>query len=213
MNAWVVRIHVNIRNTHARRDLGNVDALHKRMMLLVPNGLGPRARAETGLLFRVEEDDYTPTITVQTLREPDIDRLPAGYGHIEVKDLSPMFDKLTKDRAVHYRITASATKRKPLDPPAAPGSNKRGPVVPLRGRDAERWWSVHAERAGLELRSITSSPGGAARGNGIRHDLTRFDGTAIVRDPHALATAVTTGIGRGKPYGAGLLSLAPARIG
>src|SRR6202012_3885524 len=96
----------------------------------------------------------------QTLHEPDGDRLPDGYGRVEVKDLSPMFDKLTKDRAVHYRITASASKRKPLDPPAPPGSNKRGPIVPLRGREAERWWRTQAERAGLELRSLTSSPVG-----------------------------------------------------
>lgn len=38
----------------------------------------------------------------------------------------------------------------------------------------------------------------------------RYDGTAIVTDPDALAEAVLVGIGRAKSYGAGLLSLARA---
>jgi CRISPR system Cascade subunit CasE len=45
----------------------------------------------------------------------------------------------------------------------------------------------------------------------MRHSLLRYDGTATVIDPDALHDAVIHGIGRGKPYGAGLLSLAPAR--
>lgn len=44
----------------------------------------------------------------------------------------------------------------------------------------------------------------------MRHSLIRYDGTATVTDPEALAAALLTGIGRGKSYGAGLLSLAPA---
>lgn len=211
MDAWLTRVRLNIRSPEARRDLGNVDLLHKRMMLLVPDELGVKARAESGLLFRVDQDEYVPGIVVQTLTKPLIERLPDSYGRIEVKDLSPMFDKLSQGRAVHYRITASASKRKPLDPPPPPGSKKRGPVVPLRGAAADDWWRRQAEeRAGLHLRTLTSSAAGTATGNGIRHAFTRFDGTALVDDPEALIEAVTGGIGRGKPYGGGLLSLAPA---
>ncbi|WP_437012987.1 type I-E CRISPR-associated protein Cas6/Cse3/CasE [Streptomyces sp. enrichment culture] len=42
------------------------------------------------------------------------------------------------------------------------------------------------------------------------HSLLRYDGTATVTDPDTLTAAMVHGIGRGKPYGAGLLSLAPA---
>lgn len=212
MSAWVTRIRLNIRSAQARRDLSNVDLLHKRMMLLVPDDLGGRARAETGLLFRVDQDEYAPAIIVQTRTEPLIARLPDGYGHADVKDLGAMFDKLTRGRSIHYRITASASKRLPLDPPPPPESKKRGPVVPLRGAAAEQWWRRQAEqRAGLQLVTLTAKPAGVASGNGIRHALTRFDGTAVIDDPEALTEAVLAGIGRGKPYGGGLLSLAPAR--
>lgn len=46
----------------------------------------------------------------------------------------------------------------------------------------------------------------------MRHHLTRYDGTATITDPDALTHALLTGIGRAKPYGAGLLSLALASI-
>ena len=45
----------------------------------------------------------------------------------------------------------------------------------------------------------------------MRHAVVRFDGIGVVTDPDALRAAVLTGIGRGKSYGCGLLSLAWAR--
>jgi CRISPR system Cascade subunit CasE len=52
---------------------------------------------------------------------------------------------------------------------------------------------------------------GRRGGTRIRHALTRYDGIAVVTDPDALRRAVLGGVGRGKSYGAGLLSLAPLR--
>ncbi|MFE2601026.1 type I-E CRISPR-associated protein Cas6/Cse3/CasE [Streptomyces sp. NPDC059396] len=39
--------------------------------------------------------------------------------------------------------------------------------------------------------------------------LTQFEGTATISEPTLLATAIREGIGRGKAYGAGLLTLIP----
>lgn len=45
----------------------------------------------------------------------------------------------------------------------------------------------------------------------VRHARTRFDGTAAVIDADLLRAKITEGIGRGKAYGCGLLTIAPAR--
>ncbi|MFD6434343.1 type I-E CRISPR-associated protein Cas6/Cse3/CasE [Streptomyces venezuelae] len=42
------------------------------------------------------------------------------------------------------------------------------------------------------------------------HHRVRFDGTATIVAPDLLRTALQKGIGRGKAYGCGLLSIAPA---
>ena len=91
-----------------------------------------------------------------------------------------------------------------------------GQIVPLSGADAEHWWRSRAEQHHglgiLELRTDSQQPvRGQRSGHMITHAATRFDGVAVIRDPHALRMAVLNGIGRGKAYGCGLLSLAPAR--
>lgn len=43
----------------------------------------------------------------------------------------------------------------------------------------------------------------------MTHGVNHFDGLAAIADPQAAATAVLNGIGKGRSYGAGLLSLAP----
>ncbi|WP_254667604.1 type I-E CRISPR-associated protein Cas6/Cse3/CasE [Streptomyces sp. SolWspMP-sol7th] len=48
------------------------------------------------------------------------------------------------------------------------------------------------------------------QGNRVRHQRIRFDGTATIADAEQLRTALVHGIGPGKAYGCGLLSIAPA---
>ncbi|WP_309141753.1 type I-E CRISPR-associated protein Cas6/Cse3/CasE [Streptomyces griseicoloratus] len=87
--------------------------------------------------------------------------------------------------------------------------------MPLSGADADQWWLRRAAEGGLDLHVLTPTNMDPARPRGkdakpIRHSLIRYDGTAAVTDPTVLTRALLTGIGRAKPYGAGLLSLAPA---
>jgi CRISPR system Cascade subunit CasE len=131
---------------------------------------------------------------------------------MQVKDLSPMFHALAPGRRVRYRIAANPAKRKrlPLEE-----KKKRGPIQALTGPEADQWWIRRAANAGLEVHTLLPTPLPALRSRvngktGMRHHLTNYDGTATITDPDALNQAVVAGIGRGKPYGAGLLSLAPA---
>jgi CRISPR system Cascade subunit CasE len=208
MNAWLARAELDLRNPIVRGDLGNAEALHRRMMMLVPDDLGENARRQTGVLFRIDEEQGSVSALIQARVPLDPGRLPEGYARVQVRDLTPMFAALAKGMGVKYRITANASKRlRPEDEGA-----KRGRVVALRGTAAEDWWRRRADEAGLTPLSVISSQAGTARSKTIRHDLTRFDGIAVIADPELTAAAVLDGIGRGKSYGAGLLSLAPVRI-
>lgn len=74
-----------------------------------------------------------------------------------------------------------------------------------------------AEASGLKVITVQSTPLDAARGtrrqdhNRIKHARTQFEGTALITDPDQLRTRLTDGIGKGKAYGCGLLSIAPTR--
>lgn len=226
MTAYLARIRLNPFSRNVQRDLRDVAELHRTLMNLVPDGLGEAARKQAGLLFRLEEDQHGSTLLVQAACPIDLAGLPTGYGNGEVKDLAPMFKALKAGLPVRYRIAANPAKRErlPLDTTDTPPTdsenkrNNRGRILPLSGAEADQWWTRRAAAAGLNVQTLLPTPLGSAKGrtgktekkHTMRHQLVRYDGIATITDPHALTDAVITGIGRGKPYGAGLLSLAPA---
>ncbi|GAA3857752.1 type I-E CRISPR-associated protein Cas6/Cse3/CasE [Streptomyces sedi] len=91
---------------------------------------------------------------------------------------------------------------------------RRGLRLPLTTQeDILTWWHRQAERAGLHPLLTLDAPTPttpATRPDGeARFTLTRFDGIARITNPTALHTALTTGIGPARSFGAGLLTIAP----
>ncbi|MER6694784.1 type I-E CRISPR-associated protein Cas6/Cse3/CasE [Streptomyces minutiscleroticus] len=207
----LARIRLNPHSREVQRDLRDATQMHRTVMRMVPDHLGTSPRLKAGLLYRLEETDTTSTLLVQAA-QLDAARLPAGYGHAQTKSLAPMFTALRKGLAVRYRVVLNPAKRErlPLEQ-----KGKHGRIIPLSGADADQWWQRRAEAAGLHLHVLTPTNLNPVRPRGkdaspMRHSLMRYDGTATVTDPTALTETLLTGIGRGKAYGAGLLSLAPA---
>ncbi|MEU5162259.1 type I-E CRISPR-associated protein Cas6/Cse3/CasE [Streptomyces sp. NPDC020875] len=207
----LARISLNPHSREVQRDLRDATQMHRTVMRMVPDGLGDSPRHQAGLLYRVDETDTTSTLLVQAHRL-DPAALPPGYGHTQIKSLTPMFTALRTGLPVRYRIVVNPSKRE--RPPHA-DLNTRGRIVALSGPDADQWWHRRAATAGLDVHILTPTNVHPVRPRTtqaapMRHHLLRYDGTAAVTDPAALAEALRNGIGRAKPYGAGLLSLAPA---
>ncbi|QFX79497.1 type I-E CRISPR-associated protein Cas6/Cse3/CasE [Streptomyces sp. SYP-A7193] len=209
--AALARIRLNPHSRAVQRDLSNATDMHRTLMRMVPDGLGDSPRQAAGLLYRLDVTDNFNTLLVQAATL-DPTRLPNDYGHTDVKDLTPVFNALQKGLAVRYRIVVNPvkTERLPLE-----NKGQRGKRIALTGPDADQWWAHRAHEAGLHLTTALPTPVAAVHGRGnnasaARHHLVRYDGTATVTDPDALAEAVLVGIGRAKSYGAGLLSLARA---
>nr|WSZ99240.1 type I-E CRISPR-associated protein Cas6/Cse3/CasE [Streptomyces sp. NBC_00857] len=217
--AWLTRLVLNPAHRQVQYDLGNAAALHRRVMKLVPDHLGDHPRAQAGVLFRLEPDTAptpdagpgTPVVLVQTQVPPDTSQLPTGYtAHVQTRDMHAMLGALRTGLPVRYRILGNAVRR--CGPNSTQGKWKQ--AIPLHGTEADQWWSDRANPAGLDLTTTRSEPAAAVS---TRHDETvrinraavLFEGTATVRDPQALRTALLQGIGRSKSYGCGLLSLAP----
>ncbi|MFR9795115.1 type I-E CRISPR-associated protein Cas6/Cse3/CasE [Streptomyces sp. MS06] len=208
----IARIRLNPYSRAVQRDLRDATHMHRTVMRLAPDDLGDAPRRTAGLLYRVDETTTASTLLIQG-NTIDPGRLPADYGHADVKDLAPMFAALREGLAVNYRIVLNPVKRERLP---LQQKGRRGRIIPLAGPEADHWWRQRAADAGLQLHVLTPTNLAPARARGadapsMRHSLVRYDGTATITDPQALTQAVLTGIGRGKAYGAGLLSLAPSR--
>lgn len=219
---WLTRIVPDLRSRDARRDLGNAVGMHHRLMKLFPSIEGNQARHDLGVLYRTEDGPTGSHILLQSRHQPDLTALPARYcaQNAVARPLSPLMEALRAGLPIRYRIAANAVRK--------PGKTTRelyklNAIVPLTGAAAEEWWFRQAQQAGLKVTTAHSAALDVAHGTRtehtgdtvttqqIRHARTRFDGTAIIEDPELLRRGITEGIGRGKAYGCGLLSIAPAR--
>ena len=221
MTLWLTRIEPDTRSARITRELGDADRLHRRIMEIFPDGMGEQARATGGILFRQDEvAGGRVNILVQSALKPTRPLQEPAYGEAHSRALDDLLDRLTAGQQVYYRIVANATRKL--------GHNtKQGrpnEIVPLQGAEAEEWWSRQAESSGLSLRIASSvsldsldclrthtKPGGRPAAQRVRYARTRFDGLAVVQNPEQLRERIRTGIGRGKSYGCGLLTVAPAR--
>ncbi|MEU3203629.1 type I-E CRISPR-associated protein Cas6/Cse3/CasE [Streptomyces cyaneofuscatus] len=231
-SAWLTRLRLNPAHRQVQRDLGNAVALHRRVMTLVPDGLGSSPRARAGVLFRLETDGAgAPALLVQSRIAPDTGRLPRGYAGVQTRDMNALFAALRPGVYVRYRLLGNAVRRCGRN--STEGRWKQ--AIVLRGEEADRWWAERAAVAGLALHTVqsdgtdsltawhdrqqkqdgaTSVARDAKHRQGedrvmVNHQATRFEGLATVRDADALRATLLHGVGRSKSYGCGLLSLAP----
>ncbi|MGW1941633.1 type I-E CRISPR-associated protein Cas6/Cse3/CasE [Streptomyces goshikiensis] len=154
-SAVLARIRLNLHHRAVNRDLRDATEMHRTLMKLVPDGLGDSARMLSGLLYRIDVSENATTLLVQASAALTADRLPDGYGELEVKDLRPMFAALRPGLGVRYRIAVNPAKRARLP---IEEKNKRGSIVPLSGPDADQWWTRRAAEAGLQLKSLLPTP-------------------------------------------------------
>ncbi|MGW7352969.1 type I-E CRISPR-associated protein Cas6/Cse3/CasE [Streptomyces sp. NPDC054784] len=221
MTVWLTRILPDLRSPQAQLETtaGHVGlGLHRRLMSLFPDDAGPDPRARYGVLYRAETTPGGRQILLQSTHEPQLDKLPADYGTSATRTLDTLLDALQPGQTLHHRCVANAVRR--------PGHTTRTlyglpAVVPLHGTAAEEWWERQSESAGLKPLTLHSQPLDAASGRAgqrgtksdrnVKHARTQFDGTAAVMDPDLLRQKIHDGIGRGKAYGCGLLTIAPAK--
>ncbi|MFW6641018.1 type I-E CRISPR-associated protein Cas6/Cse3/CasE [Nocardiopsis algeriensis] len=223
---WLTRIVPDLASRRARDTFANAGELHRMLIGLSARSLGEKRvespRQQAGLLFRLEEMRSSPVLLVQSSSALDLELLGEDFGETAERDLDPFLDSLDKGQEVRYRIAAAPSKRlgKSEKNTDRLGDRARKGVKaytrPLFGEEAADWWRSRAAGHGLELTGAAAVDGGLALDpgrsgrRGVRLHVTRFDGSAVVSDPEALRKAVREGIGRGKSFGCGMLSLAPA---
>lgn len=204
--------------------LRDVRRLHRLLAILRPRrGAGdPAPGGRT--LFRVEQDaDAARTlILVQTPYLPEWEHVPShqlDLAHdrdvLQVRSLVVLRERLAIGTRWRYRARVNPSKRDTVS----------GHRIPLRSRgDIARWWSRKAEGAGLALWPDESDrvgthlrdegwcrlPTGTSGRAPVTLRSVLVDGDLVVADAARAWRAVCEGVGAGKAYGFGLLSLAPS---
>lgn len=226
------RLLLNPQSRQAQRDLADIYQLHRTLMSAFPKQLPEKER----VLFRLEESgDGRLSLLVQSRAvRPDWGRLPESYllppdpfdatPNPAVKEASPAF---VAGQRLRFRLRANPTVRKPTE------RGRQGPRVGIIGEENQLAWLGRKGAAGgfRSLEGVNVATLGRAFGLGRQRPkaagdeatpddpaerprarvellVVQFDGLLEVTDPARFGESLLGGIGSGKGFGCGLLSLA-----
>lgn len=234
---YLSRLILNPRNRQALRDLGDCQELHRTLLAAFPHTRAQAAREEFGLLYRLEPvaRDGLVKVMVQSGPEPNWGQLPSGYlvvaeGNPGCKPVNDSYAALYAGQRLAFRLRANPT-RKIETKSLLDGTKRNGKRVEIRGEENQiAWLHRKADQHGFRLVSVRVNPDVAdvrvapeskvlgwrevRDENTPKRRLTfgaaLFEGVLEITDLEKFRQALSGGIGSGKAYGFGLLSIAPA---
>lgn len=215
---FLTKLTVNPRSTLFRMDVRDVHNMHRTVMSGFPeDGPNDAYRQEHGVLWRLDHIGQNLVHYVQSITEPDWSRLPDDHllGVAQVRPLAPLLDGIGPGQKFAFRLQANATRF--VRPPDRPHRPRREPI--RKPADQISWLVRKGDQHGFVIPTgphgqpeVTTTTVPQLTGNKKNHKVTiaplRFDGHLVVTNPQDFRQAITTGIGRAKAYGCGLLSLA-----
>ncbi|WP_125613119.1 type I-E CRISPR-associated protein Cas6/Cse3/CasE [Specibacter cremeus] len=220
---YLSRFGVNPARRGARHLLGNPQAMHAAVLA----GFPPETDRDAGrVLWRVDRDAHVANLYVLSPREPDFTHLveQAGWATAtwDTKDYRPLLDRLDVGQRWAFRLHANPVKQSA--DPAMKG--KRLPhVTPaqqtqwLVDRAARNGFDLVADDAGEPMVEVSSrtrvafgrkDPHHPGNKKPVTLARAQFDGVLSIADVDAFKSALTRGIGRGKAYGCGLMTIVKA---
>jgi CRISPR system Cascade subunit CasE len=239
---FLSRLALRTRSRDVQRDLADCYAMHRRVMLGFPDTLNASdasdaadeatsesARERYGVLFRVERQRDSAEVVVQSAGPPDWSRLPQGYLHspAEVKEIGHLYAHLRPGMTLRFRLYANPTRRVGKHN-TVQADVWRGKRVEVRGEEELlEWLGRKGEQSGFRLVGVRARPISAPdvrmvqneRLRGLRPRTGRmtfgaalFEGQLSLVDVERFRRALERGIGSGKAFGFGLLSVAPPRV-
>lgn len=229
---FLSKLILNLRSRQARHDLARPYEMHRTLMNAYPHA---RVNDRCDLLFRVESSrSGPPVVLVQTRERPDWSGLSAGY--LLAPDEWKALDlPVAAGQRLRFRLRANPTKRVAAKNETL-GAVMAGRRVGLATESEQLRWLLRKGEAGgfrvpgewvdakhpetgapvqLPNFRVDVVPEGRDRNGKPDHGgeflAVRFDGILIVTNAAAFAATVASGLGSGKAFGFGLLSVAPAQ--
>lgn len=233
---FLSRLILNPYSWHVKRDISNCHELHRTILSAFPEDVKTEnegVRAHFDVLYRLlsSRNENAFTLIVQSAVKPNWSNLPEEYllyenngAKLEIKNISKVLKIIKKGMVVKFRLMANPTKK--ID----------GHRVPLYGyKNRLEWLERKGNSRGFDLLKVKFSTGDTLTPDVITHTSVKvigwkkkkktgkkqskkhqltfigiiFDGYLKIMDKNKFIEALKKGIGSGKSYGFGLLSIAP----
>lgn len=208
----LTRILINPASRGGGRLLTRPQAMHAAVRACFPPDLEER---HGRVLWRLDANANTYTLYIVGPEEPDraviVDQAGWASRPGETADYGRFLDSLVTNQEWAFRLTANPVRSLPSN-----GAG-RGRVVPhVTPEQQVEWLRTQQDRHGFDLidvrvdrrRDLAFVKGRPDEKQRVTLRTAQFNGLLRVTDPHALRSALVLGIGRGRAYGCGLLTLA-----
>lgn len=173
---------------------------------------GPRRRS----LWRIDRLGGVTYLMLLSEEKPDLSAMQAQFGFAdrpwETRDYDALLARIEPGGVWRFRLTANPTRSKP---PARQGERGRVEAIAL-AHDQKGWLLAHAAEKGFALNEggfdVTESRWVQfVKGENRRTRVTllsvTFEGVLTVTDAALFRETLARGMGRGKAYGMGLLTV------
>ena len=216
---YLSRLLLDPRSRLVYQDLANCQALHQRVMSAFDTVAGP-GRSSLKVLHRVDPRPGSgdPMLLVQSAEAPDWSRLPSSYlqagsaaANPACRPVDETYAALRAGQVAQFRLRANPTRK--IDTASgADGGKRNGRRIDLRREEDQLAWLMRkGEQHGFGVLRVQTRPDralGQRHGGRLTFGGVVFDGLLVVRDEALFRAALEHGVGSGKAYGFGLLSIA-----
>lgn len=224
------RLRLNPERRESRKLIANPRAMHAAVLATFPPDVARAGR----VLWRLDVEKPHYVLYIVSPTKPDLRPLDENTGWLTEPGQSANYEALlrrvTPGSEWAFRLRANPVHSEPQ------GHGKRGKLhAHVTVTQQIKWLLDRAPKNGFAIvpsgevdRNGNQIPYLSVTGRddrniakvdestGKRHLVTlrqaQFDGILTCTDPHALRTALTQGVGRGKAYGSGLLTLRKAHL-
>lgn len=221
MSIYLSKLVLNKNSTEVRRDLNDCNELHRtiRTIFLRTRNNNKVVGDEGRLLYRLGEDLQRKEVylLIQSEVVPDWSQLPKGYlvnkaDSMVCKVIDFVYDYLSEGMVVKFHLRANPTTRQP-------GTRKRKALK--TDDELKEWIKRKGSQHGFELLSVTTEitvEKGTRKPNNspssekktMFFNAVTFEGQLQITNKELFIAALKFGLGSGKGYGFGLLSISPS---
>ena len=138
------------------------------------------------------------------VEEIGADRFSSSHEKSKTLDYGPFLECIKNDQIWHFRLCANPVEHKKQHP-----DDKRGKIFALRYLPEQlEWLDRQGTKNGFMVKGCDVIGDEWKIFDKVRLRAITFDGLLSITDAQAFRTALVSGIGRGKAYGCGLLTIA-----
>jgi CRISPR system Cascade subunit CasE len=197
---YLSRLLIDPTGPRAARTLARPYLLHQAVMA----GFEPQERGESRVLYRVEPERPAGRVMllVQSETGPDWDRAAERFFGVGLRaDAKELRLTLAAEQRLRFRLRANPTVK------------RDGKRLGLYEEERQRAWlqrKLFGTGAALDQFRVIDEGRVVDRDPALELQSALFEGVLSVQNPEMLLDTVQQGIGSGKAFGFGMLSLAPA---